>query len=275
MSKVTIDDLKRDGLLLKNVVNPTKEMCLEATKQNPDAIIFAPKQNTTMALLAVEKDPKLFRFVKNKTDTVIRKTLELDGLQIQNVEPQTNEYCSIALGQNGFAIKSIKDKKSFHCLEAVKQNGLVISIVPQEMRTPEVQLAAILQNPFAIKAVKDPTDFICIKALEKDLRTFKYIKRPSDRVCMFVCDKSFTGTKKDRNGKEFKIKYHMINFINKPSKKMMLKALEADGHAIKYLKCYHAPELCDTAYNQNPSCKKYIKNRKWLYHKEYPGVSEK
>lgn len=80
-------NLQYNGYLLRDMPNPTEEMCIVAVKQNGLALRFVENQNDKICL------------------TAVRQT----GLALQFVKEQTEEICITAANQNRKAIGYIKD----------------------------------------------------------------------------------------------------------------------------------------------------------------------
>ena len=89
---------------LKYVKKQTPEICMEAIRQNGNALhIMSEEQTPEICLEAVKQN----------------------GKALQDVREQTPEICMEAVKQNGNAIQYVKEQTPEICLEAVKQNGNV------------------------------------------------------------------------------------------------------------------------------------------------------
>src|SRR4030042_1057957 len=79
----------------------TPKLCLEAVKQNGDALRYVRDQTPKLCLEAVKENGHALRYVRD----------------------QTLELCLEAVKQNGDALRYVRDQTPELCLEAVKRNG--------------------------------------------------------------------------------------------------------------------------------------------------------
>ena len=102
---------------LESDIDVTKELCLEAVKQNGWALQYVPGNLRTeqLCLIAVKQN----------------------GFALQDVPKQlrTEQVCLEAVKQDGDALCFVPEhlRTEHICLEAVKQNKEVLQIVPKDM----------------------------------------------------------------------------------------------------------------------------------------------
>ena len=64
-------------------------MCLEAVKQDGNALRFVKEQTPEMCLEAVKIDGQALRFVKEQTHEICLEAVKEDGLALEHVKEQT------------------------------------------------------------------------------------------------------------------------------------------------------------------------------------------
>ena len=73
-----LDKVKMNGLALKDIDNPTNELCLEAVKQNGLSL----------------------QYVDNKTNKICIEAIKQTGEALTYLDEQTEELCIIAINNN-------------------------------------------------------------------------------------------------------------------------------------------------------------------------------
>ena len=63
-SNITKEDLKYNGLLLKEMINQTEDDCITAVKQNGTAIIYAKYLTEEVKLAAVKQNGNAIQYIK-------------------------------------------------------------------------------------------------------------------------------------------------------------------------------------------------------------------
>jgi len=115
-------DTKSSGFTIKN---RTRDICLEAVKQNGSVLPIVPeKYKQDLSMAAVTRD----------------------GLALQYVKQQTPDLCMAAINQNARALRYVEDPTIDLCLAAVTKEGWVLGFVHNRLRTLEVCMAAVNQN---------------------------------------------------------------------------------------------------------------------------------
>jgi len=101
-----LKSVKENGLNLKDISNPSQQVCNFAIDQNKDAFQFIPKEKQTFEMCL--------------------KMVKLDGFLLQYVHCQTQEICNESIRQNPFCYKHVKIEFRGECKELknliMKQN---------------------------------------------------------------------------------------------------------------------------------------------------------
>lgn len=67
MKDYTIEEIKENPYLLKELENQTPELCLEAVKENGRALKYVKEQTPELCLEAVKEDGRALEYVKERT----------------------------------------------------------------------------------------------------------------------------------------------------------------------------------------------------------------
>ena len=111
------------------------EICLEAVKQDVDALRYVPEEL--------------------KTPEICLEAVKRDGgaLDLVPEELKTPEICLEAVKRDGGALQFVP--KAFRtpeiCLAAVKQDGWALRYVPKDLRTEEIYLAAVKHDSWVLR----------------------------------------------------------------------------------------------------------------------------
>ena len=171
MSEVeTLNMLSRDGLKLRDVINPTETMKYVAVLQNPCAIQFVNHSHDALSLIAVGNNGLVLKHIPKLLQNfeICKEAVQQNGLAFQYVCDhigKSNVIRTSAVRQNGWALKYMLEPSKLVCDSAVEQNGLAISIVPLSFKTEYMLLKAVKQNWLAIKHMKDPSWIVCTEAI--------------------------------------------------------------------------------------------------------------
>jgi hypothetical protein len=161
------DKLKSHSIMLSNrrCIWNNKELCLEAVKQDGDALYHVEEQITELCLEAVKQDGHALEFVEEQTTEICLEAVKQNGIALFHVKEQTEDICLEAIKQNGIALCYVKEQTTDICLEAVKQNGCTLYYVKEQ--TEEICLEAVKQNGDALNYVKAKFYDVCKEYLNK------------------------------------------------------------------------------------------------------------
>ena len=104
---ITDDDLYSNGMLIRQIFEPTDEQCLIAIKQNGYAIKYI-KQNPQICLSAVKQNGMALEFIKDQTDQLCKAAVYQNSHALKFVINQTDEIIQIATDKNPFSTTYIK-----------------------------------------------------------------------------------------------------------------------------------------------------------------------
>ena len=120
--------VRKDGLALRFIKTQTPELCLEAIKQNPKAILYADKEmceqinsHCYKQLLEAAKSGKASR-EKEKKARKRKISKETNLINLCDIEKQTDSLCLKAVKQDGLQLQYVHRQTRKICREAIKQN---------------------------------------------------------------------------------------------------------------------------------------------------------
>ena len=293
---ITEDDIRKNGMLLKNVLNKTEELCLIAVKQNGDAIIYIKNPTEDIFLAAVKQKGVVLKYIKpdNQTDKICMAALHQNALALKYIKYQTKEMIKTAIMKNPVAVTMInKPSKdlyyelvnlniyTFKYLDIkyidhefvnsvwekyVKKDGLELQFCT--IQTEKICEIAIDQNPNAVQYInKDIFTKLTIThlykiALMKDPMVIKYIKNPTNQQIKFAIENNGMAIKYINNPTydECKIAIkqnkHAINVINNKFFKYVL-------YDIAYIKAKNEFEECSICYSDERHFLKFDCNHQY------------
>jgi hypothetical protein len=212
--QIEIDDeqLAKNGMLIKQICDPTEEQCRIAINNNVNAIYHIKKPSNEMYLQALQKDGLVLKIISKSTSEMIFAALRQNSLALELVKDQTKEMIFMAVKKSPFAVSMIKnpnhdlyyelmemnlktykfmDKKLLtpdfinkSAMIHVKKDGMLLEQFPEQ--TFELCTIAITQNPYAIQYIK-LTDLKEIEqletlAIEKNGMVFEYVTSASTNI---------------------------------------------------------------------------------------------
>jgi len=145
----------------------TAKVCLEAVKENPEALLFTPEDQMTEELCL--------------------EAVKHNGWALQYVPPElkTLEVCLEAVKEGGTALKDVPDefKTPEFCLEAIKQDAAALIYVPEEIKTASPKEFSVLFHE-AVKRdawilIRVPEEFktveLCLEAAKHEVKKLQYV----------------------------------------------------------------------------------------------------
>lgn len=136
----------------------TLEMCKQAVKGKPAAIMHAKYQDEEMCDIVLERSVGFLKFCNYQPIEHVKKFVSSNPRFLEYIRPdcQTPELCRMCIEKDPHALRW-----------AVYQD-------------PEGTLAAIIKKPQVIQYVKKQTPTMCQVAFTNDITTFPYLKHHTD-----------------------------------------------------------------------------------------------
>lgn len=186
---IQYEAVKLNGLVLKHISreDKTEALCLEAVRQNSNAIEFAI-QTLSVCEEAITMSPNSIRHIENQAKDLCKKAVSIDGLSLEHIRDKTEEICIEAVKNNGDALIFIdKDIQTLNICEiAVARNGLAISSVSPRLISEKLCAIAIVQNPEAIKNISPNllTEDLILQAVTIKGSVLRHLERQSSNVVL-------------------------------------------------------------------------------------------
>ncbi|CUO41543.1 hypothetical protein [Clostridium disporicum] len=160
-----IEAVKRNGMVIKFINNPSNVVKREAILNNPLCIEYIEDLPEELAILAVQLLWNSIKYVKNLTNNIMREAVKSKGWAIQFIENPPEEIKLLAVEKDFDAIKYIKN--------------------PSE----EVQIRAIETYWGAIRFIDNPTLEARRCAIKIDEESINYIMNYDfDDLKIFIGD---------------------------------------------------------------------------------------
>jgi len=104
---ITDDDLYSNGMLIRQIFEPTDEQCFIAIKQNGLVINYI-KQTPELCLIAVKQNGMALQFIKDQNEQICKAAVYQNSHALKFVTNQTDEIIQIATDKNPFSTTYIK-----------------------------------------------------------------------------------------------------------------------------------------------------------------------
>ena len=160
--RVQIEAVKRNGLAIQYIKNPSELVQIEAVKQNGRAILYIENPSELVQIEAVKQDGWAIQDINNPSELVQIEAVKRNGLAIEFIKNPSERVQIEAVKRNGWAIEHIKNPSELVQIEAVKQNGYAIQYIKNP--SERVQIEAVKQNKLAIQYIKNPSKRVQIEA---------------------------------------------------------------------------------------------------------------
>jgi len=270
---VTIDDLKMNGLLLKNFINPTVDEYMIAIKQNAEALIFVKNPNEQIYIEAVKRKGLVLQYIKHPSEKVCFTALNQNPQALQFIENQTEEMIKFAIRKSPFATTMIKkpSQKLYYILlkENVNSyNWMDIKYLDDEFINTAWE-SIINHDGMMLEKCKKQTFKICEIAIEQNPNALMYINyallttKEVNQLCKSAIFKNPMTIQYITNA-------HTNNVIKINIKELSKLALQLNGMTMKYLcDCQQTYDLIKIAINNNSNAWELIKNKyfKFIFNK--------
>ena len=255
---VSIDNLKHNGLLIKNVVNQTIEKCLIAVKQNANALMYIKKPNEEIYLSAVKQNGLILKLINKQTDKICLSAIKQNPMALQYVKHQKESMILYACEKNAYVVTMIKNPNINLYRMLFDINIHTFKYMNYTIMNPEfideLWNKSIVKNGLLLEKCPHQTFELCKIAIEQNPHALKYINY--DILSLYEIHELYTiASIKDG----MTIQY-MKNYINEEIIKLGIKQ---NGLAIQFI-INPSYELCKLAIAQNSNSLIKINN---LYYK--------
>jgi hypothetical protein len=268
---------------IKNVDNPTYEMCFEAVKKDGQLINIIPiefqdekmcitaaqndgssikyllslKQTEQVCFEAINQNIQSFRYIRFLTENIVKYILNLNCEFIGEMQYliEDNDFLKemqmLCVNKCPMILKSIQYPTLEMCKKAVDGNYKSLQFVPDELLCDDLYNLALSQNAKALKYIKNQTENICDYAINNNPLAIKYVKNK-----FLTYDLCVTAIKKN---------YRAIEKIKLQNIELCLIAVMVNERAVSYIRnldenmCIH---LSIINYRVIPHiADKYLRNR--------------
>jgi hypothetical protein len=102
-------ELQKNGMYLKNLIDPTKELRKIALTETGFAIKYIKNPSDEECQLAIQDEGDLYalKHIHNPSHHLLKKAVQKNGLIIQIIKDPSEEICKLAVENIGYAIKFI------------------------------------------------------------------------------------------------------------------------------------------------------------------------
>lgn len=257
-----LEIIKIDPTHLKNISEPTYEMCFEAVSKNgklldivPDELLdeniclagvktdgnvlqYIPElfQTENVCTTALKNCTESFKYIKNKTNKIIEFVLNLNYYLINHIQDIITDIDFLyrmkllCASKCGLSLQFIKNPTHQMCAYAVEQNYKALKFVPRHLLDDDLLDCALLKNGKAIKYISDQTKIMCEEAVENNPLAIKHVNEKflTEELCI-------NAIRED---------YKALGKIKNQTIEMCLIAVRINERAIKYVRDLDGEKCC-------------------------------
>jgi hypothetical protein len=208
------------------------------------------EQTDELCMLAINKNPSTIRLIKNASEVVCLEAVKKDGYAIKHIKNPSENICMQAVISHPYSCQHIKNPSNNVLLEALKHDfSLVVHMndIFKNIYTRHsdelifYQINAVRKNSNVIKYIKNPSEQVCLEAVKQNGLVIQFIDDPSNEVCLEAVKQNYTA----------------IQYIWEPSDNVLLEALRTNHDAFKYIYKY-SEEIAVEFIKKDISVFKYI-----------------
>lgn len=126
------------GHTIEYIKNPTKNVCLEAVKNNALAIKYIKNPTEKIYLEAIKNNGYVIKYINAPTEEMYLEAVKKNGSAIEYIKAPTEKICLEAIKNNGLAIKYIDNPTEKMCLEAIKEGGYFICYILKKYQSFDI-----------------------------------------------------------------------------------------------------------------------------------------
>ncbi|ARF10652.1 hypothetical protein Hokovirus_2_179 [Hokovirus HKV1] len=182
--ELCMEAIKQNPNALQYIKYQTNKMCQEAVRINPHSLSLVTYKTPSLCMEAIIQDPTCIQYVPSymQTHDICMEALKKDGMVLKYIENQTLQYCAQSLKtSNGQSFTMIKDRTKEICKIALQIDGLLLIHI--EDHNYDLYLEAIKNNPMAIRYVnfnilkQDEINELLTIGIKQNPLILKYIDR--------------------------------------------------------------------------------------------------
>lgn len=267
-SKGIKEELEKDGLKLKDVIEKTEELCMIAVKQNEKALQYVPIELQTINICITamyfhmnigildyiidEKKREIVRSIYENNKQYAKDFYDVkhNKRSLKTVNQQSEEMCLLAVKKNGSELIHVKDQTLEICMEAVKENPWVLKYVERHYQIEEICWCAIKQDVDTIKFIKDKTPEMCLYVVKNNGGTLRHIKKKyqTEDICLAAIENTHIA----------------YSYVENTTYEFRLKAVKKNWKVIELMDEEDRTSLiCIEAIKQNLEAFKYIRENSY------------
>jgi len=241
-----LEQVKLNGLNIRNMEYQNERLCLEAVKQNGLALLYVKKQTPQICYQAVKQKNEAVEFVTRQNILVDNISIphELCSLIISFMDymdiARTGLTCKLLYAQTRWKQLKLKYDGEMYCVERCRKYGLILQYI--ENQTERICIEAVRQNANALKYVKNQTEKICIEAVRQDGYVLEYVKNQTEQICLEAIR---------QNG-------YALKYVQNQTEQICLELVRQNGLTLHYVK-NQTKQICSEAVEENKHDTQYIR----------------
>jgi len=267
---ITIEDLRSNGLLLKEIINQTEEQCLAAVKNNANALIYSKHTTEPILLAAVKQKGSMLKYIKDPNNKICLAALNQDPNALEYIKYQTEEMILVAVKKCAHVTILIK-KPSMDIYKKIINVNLDSHQYMDEKYVDfefmnQIWIKLLSNNGLLLEKCKMQTVELCKYAINQNPHAMRFINN-SINVYEEYVNLLEMSIKKNPHTLQYLLNYHKHILEKYDYVKLVKLAVSRNGLTINYVpnfKCI-TYEIYKLAVEQNKDSLFLIKNRNYQH----------
>ena len=135
----TIEMIKKNPIIIKNIDNPTEEMKLIAINKNGLLLRYINNPTLEMQEIAMNNNPRAIEFIENPTEKMMIEAVNNGWSNLNYIKNPSYNVIKLAIEQRGWAIRYVKEPSEELQLLAVMRDYDSIKYIKEHYGSAEIQ----------------------------------------------------------------------------------------------------------------------------------------
>lgn len=164
--------VETNPILIRNVDNPSHELCEKIININPYFFKFVKQQTKELCIIALNKNFRSIKYIHTPTLEICKYAIDIHFSAIHYLKNQSLTICLYAIKQNPLSILYINKLNYYLCRIAIKEKPNIVIYLEKKLR----------------EQLPEYYDLLLILACERDERIFPIIQKKTKGICEWIIE---------------------------------------------------------------------------------------
>jgi predicted RNase H-like nuclease len=234
--------VKTNGLDLQYIINPSKELCLEAIKEDYGALQYI--KDPELCLEIVKENSYALKYVNEEIQTNeflielynLNKEIDFDYVKLPEEKWSIKFYLCTDYSEcddEKLVDKIMLKKQTKEIWDEIFKSEIysfseILKYMKDEFKTKELCLEVVKKRWYALQFVKEQTQEMCLEAVKQNVTALEYVKEQTSELCLEAVKKS----------------WYALQFVKEQTSELCLEAVKENSNAVLFVeKKYETEEL--------------------------------